>query len=215
MPVDKTAALADMNEARNRYNAHCAKYRSGRPDDIPGAARMLKDSAEVFTALKTAIYRNSPAGSVYRMPFGNEETIHSLAGTLATLFADWNTGRLQAFEEIVHGQTFSDFLEMAEHLLKEGYKDAAAVIAGGTLEQHLRALCTKHGVMPIPENLNKLNADLYRQPPGAYDANNMKLIIAWAETRNNAAHGHYDKVDPKQVDLMIQGIRQFISAYPA
>ena len=35
---------------------------------------------------------------------------------------------------------------MAEYLLHEGYKDSAAVIAGSTLESHLRALCNKNGI---------------------------------------------------------------------
>jgi hypothetical protein len=51
---------------------------------------------------------------------------------------------------MIHGETFSDFLAMAEHLLSAAYKDnaavvAAATIAGGVLEQHLRALCVKYG----------------------------------------------------------------------
>ncbi len=35
---------------------------------------------------------------------------------------------------------------MAEHLLDEGYKDAATVIAGSSLEPHLRQLCQKSGI---------------------------------------------------------------------
>ncbi len=35
---------------------------------------------------------------------------------------------------------------MAEYLLKEGYKDPAAVITGSTLEEHLRKLCIKNGI---------------------------------------------------------------------
>ena len=34
-------------------------------------------------------------------------------------------------------------LEMAEHLLAADYKDAAAVLGGGVLEEHLRQLCKK------------------------------------------------------------------------
>jgi len=33
---------------------------------------------------------------------------------------------------------------MAEHLLDEGNKAAAAVLIGGVLEEHLRKLATKH-----------------------------------------------------------------------
>src|SRR5262249_19597128 len=104
---------------------------------------------------------------------------------------------------------------MASHLLSEKYKDAAAVIAGGVLEQHLRALCAKHGATPVPRNLNALNDALYRQPPGAYGSQFMKQVTAWADIRNDAAHAHYDKVDAKQVELMIAGIRHFLLVQPA
>ncbi len=41
---------------------------------------------------------------------------------------------------------FENLIEMAEHLMEEGYKDAAAVIAGASLESHLRQLSNKYGV---------------------------------------------------------------------
>ena len=52
------------------------------------------------------------------------------------------------FKELVHSDLFADMLEAAEYLLGEGYKDPAAVMAGGVLEQRLRELCRKHGVDP-------------------------------------------------------------------
>ena len=41
---------------------------------------------------------------------------------------------------------FGDHIEMAAHLLAEGYKDAAAVIAGGVLEAHLRLLAQNRDI---------------------------------------------------------------------
>jgi hypothetical protein len=43
----------------------------------------------------------------------------------------------------------------------------------------------------------------------------MKQIIAWADIRNSAAHGKYDKVDAKHVEFMIAGIRLFMQSHPA
>ena len=49
--------------------------------------------------------------------------------------------------QLVHADTFADFIEMATNLLDEGgYRDAAAVIAGSSLEAHLRNLATNAGV---------------------------------------------------------------------
>ena len=53
---------------------------------------------------------------------------------------------MDSLAALAHAEVFADFLEMAQHLLDVGYKDAAAVIAGSALEAHLRQLAVKTGV---------------------------------------------------------------------
>jgi hypothetical protein len=69
---------------------------------------------------------------------------------------------------LVSSEIFYDFLEMAEHLIKEGYKDPATVMIGSVLEEHLRQLCiknsisitdTKNGKL-IPKKADLLNSEL-------------------------------------------------------
>ena len=63
---------------------------------------------------------------------------------------------------------FTDFLEMAEYLISNGYKDPAAVMAGSVLEEHLRQLCKKESIdteetkedRQVPKKADRLNADL-------------------------------------------------------
>src|SRR5258708_34010349 len=68
-----------------------------------------------------------------------------LMGVVDALRNDVSGGFLKSVRELVHGELFSDFLGMADFILSEGYKDAAAVMGGGVLESHLRQLCVKHG----------------------------------------------------------------------
>lgn len=122
------------------------------------------------------------------------------------------------FKELVHSDLFADMLEAAEYLLGETYKDPAAVIAGGVLEQHLRELCRKHGVDTTfpngkPKMLDAMNADLAKA--NAYGKIEQKEAMAWAGLRNAAAHGEYEKYDDRQVGQMITGIREFIIRNPA
>jgi hypothetical protein len=51
-------------------------------------------------------------------------------GVVKGLLDDMAAGYMKSLVEIVHGDLFSDFLEMAQHLCESGYKDAAAVVAG-------------------------------------------------------------------------------------
>lgn len=126
------------------------------------------------------------------------------------------------FQELVHSDLFSDMLEAAEYLLGETYKDPAAVMAGGVLEQHLRELCRKHSIDATfinskgdtkPKMIDAMNTDLAKA--SAYGKIEQKQVMAWAGIRNSAAHGEYGTYDGSQVRQMITGIRDFISKYPA
>jgi len=123
-------------------------------------------------------------------------------------------------DELAHGEIFTDFMDMARHLLESGYKDAAAVIAGNSNEAHLRQLSLKIG-LPVtdgkgsPLNGNALNTELAKAKAKAYDLNSQKLITAWQGIRNDAAHGDYSKYTRDQVQNMIDGIKFFMMANPA
>jgi hypothetical protein len=143
-------------------------------------------------------------------------------GILASLLEDLQNGYLQTLQELVHANTFADFLEMAEHLLLDGgYKDAAAVMVGSTLEAHLRNLATKKGISTerqssrglVPKNADTMNAEL--AGAGVYTKLDQKSVTSWLDLRNNAAHGKYAAYTDTQVTMMIQAVRDFISRNPA
>ncbi len=144
-----------------------------------------------------------------------------LAGVVDSLGADISAGFLETQRELIHGELFADFLEMAQHLLGEGYKDASAVITGSSLEAHLRQLATKSGLEVqvgkgnniSPKKADRLNSDLAKA--NIYSILDQKSITAWLDLRNKAAHGHYDQYDKAQVGLMISGVRDFIARNPA
>ena len=83
----------------------------------------------------------------------------------------------------------------------KGYKDAAAVLAGSTLEVHMRKLCDKHNVKTTStgksKNAETLNMELAKA--GAYTKLDQKNLTAWLGLRNNAAHGKYDEYTKDQV----------------
>jgi len=121
---------------------------------------------------------------------------------------------------IVSAEVFADFLEMAMHLLEQHYKDPAAVLAGGVLEEHLRQLCRKHAI-PVEVTTTKgttakkadtMNAELGTGTP--YGRLDKKSVTSWLDLRNNAAHGKYTEYSDEQVDLMLRGITDFVVRNP-
>jgi hypothetical protein len=153
-----------------------------------------------------------------------------LAGVVTALYKDYLHDRLDTFAEIVRGEIYADFISLATHLLEEDRKgnasvNAAAVLTGGVLEEHLRNLCAK-ATPPIPldykdckgnphrKTLEKLNTDL--KAAGVYPTGDFKLIVGWTDIRNQAAHKTgLNQADHKKVELMLIGVRDFIVRYPA
>jgi hypothetical protein len=141
----------------------------------------------------------------------------ALAGVVQSLHADVGAGYVRSQRELLHAELFADFLEMAQHLLNEGYKDAAAVISGSSLEAHLRQLCQKNrlscdavssGSM-VPKKADRLNSEL--AAAGVYSKLDQKNVTAWLDLRNKAAHGKYSEYETAQVNLLIAAIRDFIT----
>lgn len=118
---------------------------------------------------------------------------------------------------LVSAEIFSDFVEMAEHLLKEGYKDPAAVVAGSVLEEHLRQLCTGNAIPTemerdgrfTPKKADSMNSEL--AGANVYGKLDQKSVTSWLDLRNKAAHGKYEEYTREQVNLMLQGITNFIA----
>jgi hypothetical protein len=144
-----------------------------------------------------------------------------IRGILESLRFDVANGYWETATELAHAEVFADFLDMARYLNTEGYKDAAAVIVGSSLEAHLRQLCGKWGVGVevqsakglTPKKADLMNADLAKTD--AYGKLDQKSITAWLDLRNDAAHGHYDKYTAEQVALLISGVRDFMTRCPA
>jgi hypothetical protein len=146
----------------------------------------------------------------------------SIMGITKALLDDLKEGYAASLIELVRGDIFSDFLEMAHHLCESGYKDAAAVIAGSTLESHSRNLCLKGGISVqftkaggevVPKKAETMNSDL--AAANVYSKLDQKSITAWLDLRNKAAHGKYAEYSQDQVLIMVLGIRDFIARNPA
>jgi hypothetical protein len=122
---------------------------------------------------------------------------------------------------LISAEIFTDFIEMAEYLLSEHYKDPSAVIAGSVLEEHLRQLALKNSVPitstdkkgnSVAQKADTINSALVKA--SVYNVLQQKNVTAWLDLRNKAAHGHYSEYSEENVSLMLQGILLFMSQFP-
>lgn len=186
-----------------------------------------EEVTEIYVRLRAALTRLAPVDSDYvrvaNEVISNTESstgwkAQQLYAVARSLKRDFKNQFVAAtFAALVRADLFDDFLEMAEHLLSAGYKDPSAVIIGAVLEEHLRRLCSLHGIAVIDNGkarkAESLNADLASK--AIYSKLDQKSITAWQDLRNKAAHGQFNGYTDDQVDLMLKGVRDFVSRYPA
>ena len=220
MPINTQTAIQEIDQALEEWHALREKARFDDCSDQPEQDRIM-----VTNRLASTIDRLAWPGSLHKrsleqiLAVKGRGHIHlkPLVGVLSALWREYELGHLQSFAEIIHADTFASFIEMANHLRDQGYKDPAAVIVGSVLEQHLRELCDKNQIAVEIKGKHKkadtLNAELAGQ--GVYSKLDQKNVTSWLGLRNDAAHGNYGNYTAQQVQLMIDAVRDFLARYPA
>lgn len=223
MPPIRDIAVPQIESVLQKWLSMQTKAKYDDFSDQPEHER-----AELTALMLATIDRLAPPNSSYRKVLDNPPVLadgsyvagfhKTLFGTLSALKSDYQSGNLQSIGELIRADVFTDFLEMADYLLQERYKDPAAVITGSVLEEHLRSLCDKSGV-PVtrqdgtPKKAESMNTDL--AAAAVYSKLDQKNVTAWLDLRNKAAHGKYSEYNDQQVALLIQSIRDFLTRVPA
>lgn len=113
---------------------------------------------------------------------------------------------------IIVGEVFTDFLDMAEHLLDRGYKDPGAMLCGAVLEDGLRRIAQdKQLPVATRDGIAILNDRC--KAAGLYGALLHRQVLVWATIRNSAAHAKFGEFTVPDVEAMLVGVRQFLSMY--
>lgn len=141
MSLDREAIIKQIDNVLEKSDLR----RRSKYDDLCDLPK--QEVSEAVNLLFSAIHRLAPYGGVYtRNSKAYEERLNKnigvalepLRGILGALRADYEAGNLQSVIELVHADIFADFLNMADYLLQQGYKDPAAVVIVSVLEEHLR-----------------------------------------------------------------------------
>jgi len=167
---------------------------------------------ELIAGAKNQFYKNYEAETnnygEYKIKFGIK--------ILQRIKEDIRQGWFTDLRNLISAEIFDDFIEMAAYLLSEGYKDPAAVMIGGVLEEHLRELCRNNNIETTfesrgkikPKKANTMNTDLAKED--IYNKLVQKSVVAWLDLRNKAAHGKYTEYSDNQVKSMLENVRDFI-----
>ena len=144
--------------------------------------------------------------------------IAEVQGIALTIKHDIENDLIGSIKGLLQAEIFANFLEIGEHLLSEGYKDAAAVTIGTVLEDGLRELCKRNNISitkpnGAPLTIEPLNTELAKSD--IYSKLVQKQITSWPHIRNKAAHGQYSEYDKSQVEMMLLFVQSFAEQHLA
>jgi hypothetical protein len=129
---------------------------------------------------------------------------------LMALREDVANGYLRRTADVLAAEVFTDFLDMAGHLLDAGYHVPAASLTGAVLEDGLRRLVVAKSLKVLPgDDIAALNNRL--QSKGAYTPLVRKQVDLWAGIRNSADHGKFEDVKLADVRDMHAGVIRFLA----
>lgn len=142
------------------------------------------------------------------------EAVRQPLSALKTIRAAIAEGLLTRYADLVIADTFADLTEQAEHLLSQGYFLASGVIFRAVLEERLRNMCVRNGVMPSKPRptINDFNAALYSASPPIYDKSMMLHVTALAAIGNDAAH-NAPTLKREDVDRLANSVRDFLARF--
>lgn len=167
--------------------------------------------------------------SVRLSTFNLNNNIHisEAVGKLKAIKDDFENGFLANLSMQIEAEIAADYMGQAEKLLDECKNDTydhipAAVLTGTVLEKSLRTLCDQQNP-PIltfktttkgksePLTLNPLIDELKKA--AVFNELKAKQLRFWADIRNAAAHGEFDKFSRSDVEQMIEGVKNFLATY--
>lgn len=201
-------------ESRRHLRRSKKSERITRQELDEEAGRFVEWQSQTVSFLVDVLGRDH----VYTRLFANyaavklDDDIEEGLGVLRAVREDLEGGDLTDIRTLISAEVFTDFLEMAEHLHKTGYKDPAASLVGAVLEDGLRRIANNHGVKrKSREDLSSLNHKLANA--GTYGRLTQKQVQVWTEVRNSADHGHFDEYTADDVANMISGVGRFLDEH--
>jgi len=131
-------------------------------------------------------------------------------GILKALKEDLELGYLTKVRDLVSAEIFTDFIEMAQHLLDNNYKDSAASLVGAVLENGLRQIAQKHTIeVKSGDDIGSLNTKLADKE--VYNRLVQKQIQAWKAIRDSADHGKFSDYKSEDAKSMLEGVQRFLT----
>lgn len=136
--------------------------------------------------------------------------IEEHSALIEALKIELEAGHLSKWQYNIAAEAFDEFLDFATHFHKGNKKIEAAIIASAVLEDTLKKIAIKSNIATdgaIEEIVTRL------VQKGIINEIKKKRIQGYASLRNAAFHAEWEKVEIKEVGILITGVRDLIDEH--
>lgn len=155
---------------------------------------------------KSVHFRNFSAIHSKIISIAYKETFDNCRAIVRAARDDYENGYLFELRGMLGEEIIYFLLERAFEFQERGNKDAACILAGVALENSLKHLCKRKGI--LRGKCEQMNTDLCRG--GGYDARVKEEIAGWLALQQHALGGEWDRYGEGSVGGMLDGLERFI-----
>jgi len=180
-------------------------------EDTVGFESLYTEAISLFSS----IYGTNNPHYERAIYFYQEGDIHALQQTEGLLIGtkgNLQSGLLEDLKSELLIDIKSDFLETARHLLEDGQKDPAAVLACIVLEDSIKRLVARHSVKGADNKEIGVAAGLLYKA-GVIEKSTNQSIQNFKNLRNAALHAEWDQVSRESVGLLLAFLPMFIEKH--
>lgn len=113
---------------------------------------------------------------------------------------------LSNVKRLLQADLFDSDLEAAQELLKNGYMRASGMIAGVVLEQHLKAVCDKHGIAISKKSPGISDYNDALKNASLVEVSQWRFIQHLGDIRNLCGHAKGREPTKDEADELIRGV---------
>lgn len=135
-------------------------------------------------------------------------TVEAAVGVLRGAADDLRNGFLLGQEVRIAGEVFDSVLQEAKHLHTDGHTQAAAVLGRVVMEDALRRL-SRQEALDDTAKATALNDALWKA--SRYGQPQWRLVQAWLDMGNAAAHGRSEEYTHEDVGRMLEDVGRFLA----
>ena len=134
--------------------------------------------------------------------------VETIVGVLTGGLDDLEGGYLTGQVNLIAAELLDNVLEQGRLLVKGGYKDPAVVLARVALEDALRRVARREG-LDDSGKASAINDGL--RDAGHYAKPQWRLVQAWLDMGNSAAHGEFDAYTSADAARLIDDVERFLA----